>query len=190
MVKNIGRISAVTCTLIFIWIMLIAINPIKPQKITNHFQICDINNISTWGATQEKIIKVNTLGILPGDPGDFIEFTFENLSDNSFFSCRFNIPEITLYNASTINIVYRLDQPAKLGIGILRAGQGPFWGPITIPSDSVNKVITSSWPVAQSTGNEPKLNWLSGPYEEITIQVTESDRTKPLVLTIYEVYLE
>lgn len=170
--------------------MFVTVNPLKPKRLTGHFQICDISNISSWDAIQEKIQQVSIAGILPGATGNYIEFTYENLSDNSFILCKFNIPEIVLYKASTINVVYKLNQPAQLAIGIHRVGQGPFWEPVIINSDSVNKKITSTWTIDKDQGNEPKLNWLSGPYEEVIFRVSESDRAKPLVLTIYEVYLE
>lgn len=188
--KIIGKILIVIFTLTFLWITLVTIRPIKPNRLKSHFQACDINNISSWGSIQGEIKQITSLKTPPGKPEDYIEFSYDNSPHNPYFSCKSYIPTTVLYKATTINLRYKLNQPTVINIGIHRVGQGPGWKPVPIGIESVDKEITTSWPIDSSTDGEPRLNWLSGPYEEVTFGITDFNRAKPLVITIYEVYFE
>ncbi len=188
--KVIAKIFILILTLAFLWIMIVTINSIKPKRIANRFQICDINNISSWGAIQGEIKKITSIKTPPGKPEDHIELIFNNPAHDPYFSCKYLIPETILFRALTINVRYKVNQTAQIHIGMHRVGQGPGWESILVDKESVDKIITGTWSIDKPTDNEPKLNWLSGPYEEVTFGISNFDRLKPLILTIYEVYLE
>lgn len=170
--------------------MLITINPIKPKPLASHFQACDIVNLSSWQSIHGEIKQITGFKTFESNPTEYLELIYENPKDNPYFFCKTYIPQKILYKALKINLRYKINQPAKIEIGLHRVGQGPAWKPISIEEESIDKVITSTWLIDENLSREPKLNWLSGPYERITFAVTEFDRAKPLILIVYEVYLE
>lgn len=164
----VGKFITVFAVLAFLWIMLATVSPIRPHRLEKH-PICYItppsyiNFVYKHPPTQ------------PEQP-EFVNF------------CKFTIPEMALYKALTLNVTYKLSQPGLFEIGMHRAGMGPSWKPVEVTSSNANKLITSTWLLNEA--DLPKLNWLSGSYEEVIFQVSKFDPNKELILSIYEVYLE
>lgn len=166
--KPVGKLIVVFTVLIFLWIMSATVSPIKPHRL-ERYPLCYISPPSHINF----VYKHPTTYF---DQPEFINF------------CKFHIPEIILYKALTINVTYKLSQPAFFEIGMRRAGMGPMFMPLEIDSGKTNTIITSTWILNEA--DLPKFNWLSGPYEEVTFRVSKFDPNKELILSIYQVYLE
>lgn len=181
----IGKTVTVIFIILFLWMMLVITKPIKP-KLEERFTLCDIRGLLSWEALGAESIKSSISGVNPSENN--IKFFFKNFSSVQSIYCKKNISESILYRANSLNITYEINQPIELGLGLHRKGMGPFWQPITIESDSVNKKITSSFLLDRLYF--PKSNWLSGAYEVVLFSVRKFDSNEPLILTIYNVYLE
>lgn len=186
--KILGKLIAVFAVLIFLWIMSVTVYPIKPHRLEK-FLVCDVNNISSWGYSNGDLTINSFKSSLTSS--NHIEFVYQHpptLPGQPEFWCKFHIPELVLYKAITLNITYKLNQSSFIDVGIRRVGMGPAWQPIEVNSNNTNKVITSTWLL--NDPQQPKLNWLSGPYEEVTFRVSKFDPNKELILNIYQVYFE
>lgn len=166
--KSVGKLIVVFAVLMFLWIMSSTVSPIKPHRLEK-YPLCYISPPSHINF----VYKHPTIYF---DQPEFINF------------CKFHIPEIILYKALTLNVTYKLSQPGFFGIGIHREGMGPSWKPVEVNSSNTNKIIASTWLLNET--DLPKLNWLSGSYEEVVFQVSKFDSNKELILSVYEVYLE
>lgn len=187
--KAAEKIMAIFAVLLFLWVMSVTVSPIKPNRI-KRVPVCDINNISSWGNIGGDL-KITSFKSSAVDTNR-TEFVYQHpptQPGQPELWCKFPIPEMVLYKALTLNVTYKLNQPASFEIGMRRVGMGPeSWKPVEIDSNNTNKLITSTWLL-----NEParlKLNWLSGPYEEVVFRISKFDPNKELILNIYQVYLE
>lgn len=187
-----AKLLVIFSVLVFLWIMSATASPIKPHRLEKYGiknLSCHADNISSWKGIDDGLtIKTlrSSLSLLnysdlayqgtPANPGEFE------------FWCKFDMPEMILYKALTLNITYKINQPTSFELGLHHAGMGPTWAPISIDSTQTNKLITSTWILDEA--DLPKINWLSGPYEEITFRISKFDPNKELILSIYEVYLE
>lgn len=166
--EAVGKLIIIFAVLIFLWIMSATTLPIKPHRL-GRYPICYIT------------------------PPSHIEFVYQHptttFEQPEFVNpCRFTIPEMVLYKAMTISVTYKLNQPAFFEIGMHRSGMGPMFVPVKINANDTNKLITSTWVLNET--DLPKINWLSGPYEEVFFRVSKFDPNKELILSIYEAYLE
>lgn len=185
----IKKLLTIILTLIFLWTMFITTNPIKPNRLGTKYPICDVN-ISTWESVQNKADSITSNYKSPLNPTEnFIRIVYKNLQDMPNIECKSNIPVDILYKAVTINITYEINQPVQLMLGIHRIGQGPLWGPVIVKPEDVNKPVTNTW-LLDKTTEDLKFNWLSGAYEGASISLQKYDPSKPLVITIYSIYLE
>lgn len=187
--KKLGKFITIFTVIVFLWVMSVTVSPIKPNRIKK-FPVCDVNNISSWGniggdpeITSFKSSEADT---------NHTEFVYRHpptQPGQPELWCKFPIPEIVLYKALTLNVAYKLNQPASFEVGMRRVGMGPeSWKPVEIDSNNTNKLITSTWLL-----NEParlRLTWLSGPYEEVVFRVSKFNPNKELILSIYQVYFE
>ncbi len=167
-IKTLGKLITVFAVLVFLWIMSATVSPIKPHRLEK-YSVCYVT------------------------PPSHIEFVYKHppiqLEQPEFVNlCKFTIPEIALYKALTLNVTYKLSQPGFFEVGMHRAGMGPSWKPVEVDSSNTNKLITSTWLLNEA--DLPKINWLSGSYEEVVLRVSKFDPNKELILSIYEVYLE
>lgn len=186
--KMLGKLTTVLAVLIFLWIMSATVSPIKPHRLEK-FLTCDVNNISSWGSTGGDL-AINSFKS-SSTSSNHIEFVYQHppaLPGQPEFWCKFHIPEMILYKAITINVTYKLNQPSFFEVGMRRVGMGPAWQPVKVDSSNTNKVITSTWLL--NDPGQPKFNWLSGAYKEVTFRVSKFDPNKELILNIYQVFLE
>lgn len=182
-----GKIIAIFAVLAFLWLMAVTASPIRPRRIEK-FTACDVGSISSWeaGKTADRVIQ--SYQSSRETSANRIEFIYPTPPRQPEFWCRFPIPEMILYRAITLNATYQLNQSAYLGIGLRRVGQGPGLQQVQVDEGSINKPVTSTWLLNRF--DEPKLNWLSGPYEGVTFRISGFDPGKELKLTIYQVYFE
>lgn len=165
--KIIGKIIIVFTVIIFLWMMSATASPIKPNRIEK-YPICYISPPSHIDFVYQP------------SPAHFEQPEFVNF-------CRFNIPQIKLYQALTLNVTYKISQPASFTVSMHRAGMGPMFAPVKINTSDINKLITNTWMLNEA--DLPKSNWLSGSYEDVIFQVSEFDPNKEFILSIYDVYL-
>ena|SRR3989344_8228417 len=183
------KLLAIVFIFLFLWMMFVTTSPIRPNRV-EHFSACDVTNSSSWDASDGDLIINSTKSLLETSK-NHIEFDYKHpprYEGQPILFCKFPIPEMILYRAITLSVTYKLNQPAFFDIGIRRFGQGPGWKPVKVEGDQVNKIITSTWLL--HIPEQPKLNWLSGSYDGVTFGVTKYDKSKELILTIYQVYLE
>lgn len=194
--KTFGKLIVVFAVLIFLWVMSVTVSPIKPHRLEKYklenLNACNVDNVNSWVSKGGDLtIKSFQSSLTFSNHTDFIYQDPSTQLGQLEFRCNFNMPEMVLYKALTLNVTYKLNQPALFGVGILLRvgiGMGPIWQPVEIDSNHTNKVITSTWLL-----NDPqqlKFNWLSGPYKEVTFRVSKFDPNKELILSIYQVYLE
>lgn len=165
--EAVGKLVIIFAVLILLWIMSATISPIKPHRL-GKYPICNIT------------------------PPSHIEFVYQHpataFEQPEFVNfCKYNISQMTLYKALTLNVTYKLNQPASFEVSLHRAGWGPMFVPVKINPNDTNKLITSTWLLNEA--DLPKLNWLSGSYEQVIFRVSQFDPNKELILSIYEVYL-
>lgn len=173
---------------VFLWVMFITTSPIVPHRLPRPFSICDLNNLSSWHSIEgsvESIYNFRSFNNLPDHP---VTITYLPSQSKSLIICKRNIPDDILYQAVSINITYKTNQPIELGLGIYKSAGGPIWKTTKINDDSVEKKITSTWLL--DNNEEHKLNWLSGSYEGAILNVIVPQSDKNLTLTIYDIFLE
>lgn len=183
-----NKLIVVLAVLMFLWIMSATVSPIKPHRLEKYLA-CDVNNISSWESTGGDL-KVTSFKSSDAS-SNHIEFVYQHppaLPGQPEFWCKFHIPEMVLYKAITLNVIYKLNQPSFFEVGMRRVGMGPAWEPHEVDSNNTNKLITSTWLL--NNPEQSKFNWLSGPYEEVMFRVSQFDPNKELILNIYQVYLE
>lgn len=185
-IKTLGKLIFIIFILLFLWEMLATTSPIKPHR-AERYSACDINNISSWETTGGNLI-INSHKSALEPSTNYIEFINKKPRHQPSFWCQFPIPETILYKAITLNVTYKLNQPAYFDVGIRRVGMGPGWKPVKIDEDNVNKIITSTWLL--NDPDQRKLNWLSGSYEGVTFGISKFDPDKELILSVYQVYFE
>lgn len=166
--KVIGKLIIIFSVLLFLWMMSAAAFPISPKRLQK-YSLCNI------------------------PPSSHVELVYRPSSARSEqgtndFLCKFDIPEMMLYKALTLNVTYEFNQPAFFEVTIRRSGMGPIFKPVQIAPNQINKPITSSW-LLDDTDPPNKLNWLSGPYEEVFFKISNFDPSKELIFKMYEVYL-
>lgn len=193
--KIFGKLIVVFAVTVFLWIMSATVSPIKPHRLEKYklenLLACNVDNVNSWASTGGDLtIKSLQSSLTLSNRTDFIYQDPSTQLGHLEFRCKFNMPEMVLYKALTLNMTYKLNQPALFEVGIRRVGigMGPAWKPVEVDSNNTNKVITSTWLLHDP--EQPKFNWLSGPYEEVAFRVSKFDPNKELILSIYQVYLE
>lgn len=185
---RVKKILSIILIILFLWIMFITNNPIQPQKLSTKYPLCNMHDISSWETspyTEEAAIKI------PIDNGlytNYIKLIVNDPQNNITAVCKTNIPETVLYKARTINFSYKVNQSSNLTFTIFKKGMGPRFKTETILPENTNKKVTSTWLIEESV--DPKTNWLSGPYDSAVISFEPFDHLKPLILSVYEIYLQ
>ena len=186
----INKLLVIIITIVFTWTIFVTANPIKPQRLTERFYACDLNDINSWVDVIKKPFLISSTKSFNDEVESHIQFTYKDTT-HFMIQCKKRIPKEILFRAKTINIKMEVNQPIKFDIGIHRVGQGPGWQPQDIGTDEINKIITLDWQIdSGQVEQEKRLNWLSGDYEAVSIGAKEFDENKDLIITIYSVFLD
>lgn len=168
--------------------------PAFPQtsKLDKQYSICntsEVYNLSFVGATptQVKSDFDSRLSLV------YFEIVYPSITRTSINNvnifCRGFIPLNTLSKANSLKILVSSNQQIKIAPSIRRVGQGPLWLPFEGATKKLNEPILHTQPL-DIIPDYPKITLLSGDYEGINFSLDGYDSNKPLVLRIYEVYLE
>lgn len=178
---------AILFTIFFLYLMVVTVSPIRPERLPKMFQVCDVNNITSWQISTYGLKKIES-GKNQATGDKYIEFTYENSVPKAYIYllCNTFIPVDVLYKAVFLKTEIKINQPATLGSTIERVGQGPALGDVLVKPEDVNRPFT----ITKLLDSQPKLTWLSGNYDIGVLSVIPSDPEKSLVVTIYGIYLE
>ncbi len=188
--KKAGKILVFLVTIIFLWILIIPLNPVKIGELKEKYNICNTNNLDSWSAIQARIQSIKTVKFFNSPEIPPIELTYFNTKERPLIQCLNVIPAYTLYKARTLNVKVKINQPAEFGISLRRVNIGPGWKKRITPNE-INKPLELTWPLERDgSGIVLKLNWLSGDFDGAVISLDQFDHTQPLIVTIYEMYLK
>lgn len=145
----------------FSWIFLRAILPNYPMDLTDPYNLCDHANI--------------------------LDITPSNRKDIKIFKCEAKIPVAVLFRAKIINVNISSNQDAGMKVFLHRNGSGGM-NPV---SQRIFPKSTSDNLVAYDldTINNPKINWLTGDYDEVIFEINNFKSFDNINISIQKVYL-
>lgn len=146
----------------FSWVFLRAILPNYPMDLTDPYNLCDHANI--------------------------MDITPSNRKDIKIFKCEARIPLKVLFRAKTININISSNQEASMRVFLHRHGSGGM-NPVSqriFPKSTSGNLVTYDL----DTINNPKINWLTGDYDEVIFEINNFKSLDNINISIQEVYLK
>jgi len=174
--------------MIFITTLLL-IRSIKPNVplLRESFSLCNLGNLESWSILSEtKPLFYKSVSLEGGRP--FFEIIYPKESSGSIFSCKTLIPVQKLYEAKTINIELITNQKINFKIGIFRRGGSPPLGkPATVEPSFKDEIRTITFYLDSKEG--PKINWLTGDYDEIRFEWSNPNLEENLTIQILNVSL-
>lgn len=191
--KKLGKIIVIILTGLFLWVLYIPINPIPSDGLKEKYYICDVGNLKLWKMptpVQARIEFMEAIKFPTSTENNAIKFSYEDIRERPFFQCWGKISVYALYQAKTLNARIKINQPAEFAIALHRNSIQSGWLR-KLKADEVNKPILISWSIEKVNQNGIlKLNWLPGDFDGLAITVDKFDFRKPLMVTIYEIYLK
>lgn len=171
----------------FLYTLIVTISPTKPGRLPKRYQVCDVNNINSWQISTYGLKKIESAKDQATEE-KYIQFTYEDSIPKAYIylQCKTFIPVDTLYKAIVLKTDVKINQPATLGSTIERVGQGPALGDVFVKSEDINQPFT----ITKLLDTQPKLTWLSGNYDIGVLSVIPTNFEKPLIITVYGIYLE
>lgn len=147
----------------FCWILLRAILPNYPPNLMNPYNLCDTFNI--------------------------YEITPQNSKDIRMFQCKTKIPVDILFRAKTIYVSILSNQEVSMTVSLHRNGSGgmqPSSQRIFPESSTSGNLVVYDL----DSKNNPKINWLTGDYDEVILNVNNFKSLDNIKVNIQNVYLK
>ena len=167
-IKIFGKINLWDTLLIilislFCWTLLRSILPNYPRNLTDPYNLCNHPNIE--------------------------EITPSNRKDLRIFKCKTKVPIDVLFHAKTINVKISSNREASMKVFLHRnngsGGLNPEAKRIFSNSTSGNLVTYDLDHI-----NNPKINWLTGDYEEVIFEINNFKSLESIKISIQKANLQ
>ncbi|KKQ25798.1 MAG: hypothetical protein US62_C0006G0019 [Candidatus Woesebacteria bacterium GW2011_GWA1_37_8] len=167
-----------------IWVLLRTIAPITPRKIDTKFNLCSLDNITSWSIPQGN--QPTSIYSIKSLKETKIVFSFDKVSERIILICKTSIPVDVLYKAKSLNLNINSNQKLTITAEIQRHGQGAELHNLIIDksSDDNPQIISSELGKIR-----PKINWLTGDYDSVIFYLSPSNIESNLNLIIYGIFL-
>ncbi len=173
--RNLRDVLLIILVSIFCWIFLRAILPRYPKDLMNDYRLCDTPYSVLWSGQPELSYR---LVIIP-----------KRRTDHITISCKSKIPVGVLLRAKTIYVNIFSNQEADLTVFLHRNGSGgmyPSSQRIFPESSTSGNLVTFDL----DSINNPKINWLTGDYDEIIFEINNFKSLDSIQISIQKVYLK
>lgn len=158
--------------------------PLPISLLKEKFSVCSIENPHQWHMTYGKSAIES---VINSSGNKSLKINFENSSAILFY-CDTLIPVSILSKANTMNLLIKSNQKIDLKMIAERNQYGGYAIESKIdPEENDGFTLVSG---RLGNKNAPKINWLTGDYNQVFFSIDSPNKGNQLILEIENIYLE